>query len=153
MMTTNYYDKDDDVDPNLDWNTERKILQTVVAIAVDGAAWTLDTLSTINMHVHGAWWEDGCYYALPLAENVSKETHSTVASCMIQPTCTTKALTTNTTPNLQNTSNFIVSPFLCTEWTHLRLIEYDFFARWRCSTGRDQLPAQNRKLRIQHRPG
>ena len=25
------------------------------------------TVSTINMHVHGAWWEDGCYYALPLA--------------------------------------------------------------------------------------
>ena len=50
MMTTNYYDKDDDVDPNLDWNTERKILQTVVAIAVDGAAWTLDSAHSKGLH-------------------------------------------------------------------------------------------------------
>ena len=49
MMTTNY---DDDVDPNLDWNTERKtsykrsLPSPWMAPPVH---WTLHTLSTINM--------------------------------------------------------------------------------------------------------
>ena len=86
MMTTNYHDMDDNVESNLDWNTERKISYKrslpspwmappghwthCLQSTCKHVGWLLlcyYTVSTINMHVHGAWWEDGCYYALPLA--------------------------------------------------------------------------------------
>ena len=109
----------------------------------------LDT-GHIVYNQHAFTWWDGCYYALPLARQCL-ERNTQHSGIVYDPT--TKALTTNTTKYIKVYHVSISVHRFTPLWTHLRLIEYDFFARWRCSSGRDRLPAQNRKLRIQHRPG